>query len=65
MKPDKKRQSQQAATYDTAVQGSHARALYPHLLEELSREQQVLLFTCQTREGAALGDAPGLTRLVL
>ena len=35
------------------------------LLEELSREQQVLLFTCQTREGAALGDAPGLTRLVL
>ena len=32
---------------------------------KLSREQQVLLFTCQTREGAALGDAPGLTRLVL
>ena len=32
MKPDKKRQSQQAfdqqaATYDTAIQGSHARTL--------------------------------------
>ena len=42
MKPDKKQQSrrtfdQQAATYDTAIQGSHARALYPHLLAELSR----------------------------
>ena len=42
MKPDKKQQSrrtfdQQAATYDTAIQGSHARALYPYLLAELSR----------------------------
>ena len=40
MKPDKKRQSQQAfdqqaATYDTAIQGSHARALYPYLLQEI------------------------------
>ena len=40
MKPDKKRQSQQAfnqqaATYDTAIQGSHARTLYPYLLQAI------------------------------
>ena len=40
MEPDKKQQSraafdQQAATYDTAIQGSHARALYPYLLQEI------------------------------
>ena len=40
MEPDKKQQSraafdQQAATYDTGVQGSHARALYPYLLQEI------------------------------
>nr|WP_325194298.1 methyltransferase domain-containing protein [uncultured Oscillibacter sp.] len=40
MKPDKKRQSQQAfdqqaATYDTAIQGSHARTLYPYMLQEI------------------------------
>ena len=41
MKPDKKRQSQQAfdqqaATYDTAIQGSHARTLYPYMLQEIT-----------------------------
>ena len=35
------------------------------LLEELSREQQVLLFTCQRREGALLAGCPGVTRLAL
>ena len=35
------------------------------LLEELSREQQVLLFTCQRREGALLAGRPGVTRLAL
>ena len=42
MKPDKKRQSQQAfdqqaATYDTDIQGSHARTLYPYMLQEITR----------------------------
>ena len=31
------------------------------LLEELAGEQQVLLFTCQSREGAALAGRPGVT----
>ena len=35
------------------------------LLEELAGEQQVLLFTCQSREGALLADRPGVTRLAL
>ena len=35
------------------------------LLVELSKEQQVLLFTCQSREGALLEDRPGVTRLAL
>ena len=35
------------------------------LLEELAGEQQVLLFTCQSREGALLEDRPGVTRLAL
>ena len=35
------------------------------LLEELSQEQQVLLFTCQRREGALLAGRPGVTRLAL
>lgn len=57
MKPDKKRQSQQAfdqqaATYDTAVQGSHARALYPHLLEELSRTEGTRLLDLGCGTGA-------------
>ena len=40
-------------------------ALALGLLEELSKEQQVLLFTCQSREGALLEDRPGVTRLAL
>ena len=57
MKPDKKQQSQQAfdqqaATYDTAVQGSHARALYPHLLEELSRTEGTRLLDLGCGTGA-------------
>ena len=40
-------------------------ALALELLKELAREQQVLLFTCQGREGAALEGAPGVTRLEL
>ena len=35
------------------------------LLEELAKEQQVLLFTCQSREGALLEGRPGVTRLAL
>ncbi|RHR10755.1 hypothetical protein DWX58_05070 [Pseudoflavonifractor sp. AF19-9AC] len=35
------------------------------LLEELAGEQQVLLFTCQSREGALLAGRPGVTRLAL
>lgn len=42
MKRDHKQLSQaafdqQAATYDTGIQGSHARALYPYLLREIGR----------------------------
>ena len=40
-------------------------ALALGLLEELSKEQQVLLFTCQSREGALLEGRPGVTRLAL
>ena len=40
-------------------------ALALGLLEELSKEQQVLLFTCQSREGALLAGRPGVTRLAL
>ncbi len=40
-------------------------ALALGLLEELAGEQQVLLFTCQGREGALLAGRPGVTRLVL
>ena len=35
------------------------------LLRELSGEQQLLLFTCQKREGEALRGAPGVTRIEL
>ncbi|MGE4275872.1 MAG: ATP-binding protein, partial [Lawsonibacter sp.] len=35
------------------------------LLQELAEGQQILLFTCQRREGEALEDAPGVTRLEL
>ena len=35
------------------------------LLWELSGEQQMLLFTCQKREGEVLGGAPGVTRITL
>ena len=35
------------------------------LLWELSGEQQLLLFTCQKREGEALAGAPGVTKLDL
>ena len=35
------------------------------LLQELAREQQVLLFTCQRREGEELRNAPGVTLLSL
>ena len=35
------------------------------LLWELSGEQQVLLFTCQSRESQALGSTPGVTRVEL
>ena len=35
------------------------------LLEELADEQQVLLFTCQNREGAVLNGRPGVTHLSL
>ena len=35
------------------------------LLWELSGEQQMLLFTCQKREGEVLGGAPGVTRIAL
>ena len=55
MKPDKKRQSQQAfdqqaATYDTAIQGSHARTLYPYMLQEIThaRGDRVLDLGCGT-----------------
>ena len=40
-------------------------ALALGLLEELAKEQQVLLFTCQSREGALLEGRPGVTRLAL
>lgn len=40
-------------------------ALALGLLEELAGEQQVLLFTCQSREGALLAGRPGVTRLAL
>ena len=55
MHPDKKQQSQrafdqQAATYDTDVQGSHARALYPYMLQEITHAwgDQVLDLGCGT-----------------
>ena len=55
MKPDKKRQSQQAfdqqaATYDTDIQGSHARTLYPYMLQEITRAwgDRVLDLGCGT-----------------
>ncbi|MGI5962264.1 MAG: ATP-binding protein [Lawsonibacter sp.] len=35
------------------------------LLEELSQEQQILLFTCQNREAQLLGSRPGLTSISL
>lgn len=35
------------------------------LLQELAEEQQILLFTCQQREGNALNSAPGVTCLEL
>ena len=35
------------------------------LLWELSGEQQVLLFTCQSRESQAMGSTPGVTRVEL
>ena len=35
------------------------------LLAELAREQQILLFTCQRREGQALEQAQNVTRLTL
>ena len=35
------------------------------LLWELSGKQQILLFTCQKREGEVLAKAPGVTRLEL
>ena len=35
------------------------------LLWELSGEQQLLLFTCQKREGEVLGSAPGVTKIAL
>ena len=35
------------------------------LLAELAREQQILLFTCQRREGQALEQVQNVTRLAL
>ena len=35
------------------------------LLWELSSEQQMLLFTCQKREGEILGSMPGVTKIEL
>ena len=35
------------------------------LLRELAREQQILLFTCQKREGEALSGAQNVTYLTL
>lgn len=40
-------------------------ALALELLRELSEERQILLFTCQSREGAVLDGVPGVTRLEL
>ena len=40
-------------------------ALALELLQDLAREQQILLFTCQKREGKALKQAPGVTHLAL
>ena len=40
-------------------------ALALELLRELSGEQQLLLFTCQRREGEVLGSMPGVTRIEL
>lgn len=55
MKRDHKQLSQaafdqQAATYDTGIQGSHARALYPYLLREIGRAwgDRVLDIGCGT-----------------
>lgn len=55
MHPDKKKQSretfdQQAATYDTGIQGSHARTLYPYLLQEITHAggDRVLDLGCGT-----------------
>ena len=35
------------------------------LLVELSREEQILFFTCQSREGAYLARTPGVERVAL
>ena len=35
------------------------------LLVELSREEQILFFTCQSREGAYLAHTPGVERVAL
>lgn len=55
MKQDQKQRSQtafdqQAAQYDTNIQGSHARALYPYLLQEITHTwgQRVLDVGCGT-----------------
>ena len=40
-------------------------ALALDLLRELAGEQQLLLFTCQRREGEALSGLPGVTRMEL
>ncbi len=40
-------------------------ALALELLQELAREQQVLLFTCHGREGELLTGTPGVTKLAL
>lgn len=60
MKQDRKQLSQaafdqQAAVYDTGIQGSHARSLYPYLLQEIGRAcgERVLDVGCGT--GALLG----------
>jgi len=43
----------------------HRMAQALELLRELAGEQQVLLFTCQRREGEALKNAPGVTQVEL
>jgi len=35
------------------------------LLVELSQEEQILFFTCQSREGAYLAHTPGVERVAL